>query len=399
MTSGYRYRASTPDGQVVEGVVQAASPLTALEELRRQRLYPVALAPISDARGAPRQSSLGRVQALALFTRTVATMLDAGVALDRTLAFAAAQARHPDVADAARQVHQSLREGASLSEAMARHPEVFTSLIVAMVSAGEESGGLDEAMARLADHLDALVELKAEVRASLLYPGLMAIVSGTGITILLLFVVPRFAALIADEGGALPLSTRLLVAASGLVVDGWWVLLLGGALLAGAVRSWLGRPENRRRWHARRLRLPLVGELELKYATARFARSLGMLLRSGRPMLPALRAARATVLNAELGAGLDRAAEAVSHGKRVHVALSGTLPPLATELIAVGEGSGRLEDLCLRVADAYDSEVRRTLHTLVGVIEPALILLFALVVGFVALAMLQAIYSINTSLL
>ena len=399
MTSSYRYRASTPDGHVVEGFVQAASPLTALDELRRQRLHPVDLAPVSVAGEAPRQSGMGRAPALALFTRTVATMLGAGVALDRAMVFAASQARHPDVADAALQVHQAVREGASLAGAMARHPAVFSPLTVAMVAGGEESGALDESLVRLADHLDQLNDLRGEVRAALLYPALMAFVSGTGITVLLLFVVPRFAAMIADEGGALPLSTRLLVGAGGLVAGGWWALLIGGALLIAAARSWLAHPGNRQRWHAWRLALPWVGELELKHETAAFARALGMLLKSGRPLLPALRAARATVSNAELGAGLDRAAEAVSHGKPIHVALSGTLPPLATELIAVGEGSGRLDDMCSRVADAYDGEVRRTLRTLVGVIEPAMILLFALVVGFVALAMLQAIYGINTSLL
>ena len=399
MTSSYRYRASTPDGQVVEGFVQAASPLTALEELRRQRLYPVDLAPVAGASEAPRKSAMGRGPALSLFTRTVATMLGAGVALDRAVAFAASQARHPAVAEAAQQVHQAVREGASLADSMARHPAIFSPLTVAMVAAGEESGALDESMVRLADHLDQMDDLRGEVRAALLYPALMAVVSGTGITVLVLFGVPRFAAMIADEGGALPLSTRLLVGAGGLMAGGWWALLLGAALVTAAGRSWLADSGNRRRWHAWRLGLPWVGDLELKHQTAAFARALGMLLGNGRPLLPALRAARATVSNAELGARLDRAAEAVSHGKAIHVALSGTLPPLATELIAVGEESGRLDDLCSRVADVYDGEVRRTLRTLVGVIEPAMILLFALVVGFVALAMLQAIYGINSSLL
>ncbi|MEX2283661.1 MAG: type II secretion system F family protein, partial [Gemmatimonadota bacterium] len=221
------------------------------------------------------------------------------------------------------------------------------------------------------------------------------VVSGAGIIVLLLFVVPRFAEMLGDEGASLPLSTQLLVALSRLVVGGWWLILLIAATVALAGRRWLTRPENRMRWHAWRLGWPLVGDLELKYATARFTRALGMLLGSGRPMLASLRAARATVTNVSLGGSLDRAAEAVSHGKRVSAALAGSLPPLATELIAVGEESGRLDELCLRAADSYDSEVKRTLRAVVGIIEPVLILLFGLMVGFIALAMLQAIYGLN----
>ncbi|MGH7470604.1 MAG: type II secretion system F family protein [Longimicrobiales bacterium] len=395
----YRYRAATTEGQVVEGVLQAASQPTALEELRRQRLYPIDVAPIAAADARARRASLGRGPALALFARTVATMLNAGVTLDRALAFGADQARHPDVARAARHVQQSVQGGSALAEALAQEPRVFGSLFVAMVAAGEESGALDEAMARVADHLDELVELRSQIRSSLVYPALMAIASGAGITVLLLFVVPRFASMIGEAGGALPLSTRLLITVSQVLVGAWWLLLLLGIISALAGRAWLARPDNRRRWHAWRLNVPLAGELELKYATARFTRALGMLLRSGRPIIPALRAARHAVSNLGLGLGLDRAAEAVSHGKRVHVALSGILPPLATELIAVGEETSRLDDLCLRVADAYDVEVRRTLRSLVAVIEPALILLFALIVGFVALAMLQAIYGLNATML
>jgi type II secretory pathway component PulF len=212
-------------------------------------------------------------------------------------------------------------------------------------------------------------------------------------------VVPRFVDLLDQAGTALPLSTRLLVGLSTVVVHAWWAFLILGGLGVLAARSWFARPGNRRRWHGWRLALPLSGELEIKYATARFTRTLGLVLRGGRPLLPALQVARAATANLDLGDRLARAAEAVAHGKRLHVALNTTLPPLAVEMIAVGEESGRLDELCLRVADAYDLEVRRALRTLVAVIEPVLILLFALVVGFVALAMLQAIYGINPTVL
>jgi type II secretory pathway component PulF len=396
MTDQFRYRASTLEGQLVEGVVQAPSRKLALEELGRQQLYPVDLAPVTEAsRGATRRT-LGRSAALALFARTVATMLAAGVGLDRAIVFAAGQARHPEVAEAGRDVHQRLRSGSSLADALAGHA-VFGPLFVAMVAAGEESGALDETLERLADNLDEQVELNAQIRASLLYPALMAFASTVGTAILLLFVVPRFASMIVEGGATLPLSTRILLGISWVVVHAWWLLLLAGGLLALGARAWLARPENRLRLHSWRLAWPMVGDLELKYATARFSQALGMLLRSGRPVLASLRTARSTVSNLSMRVALDRAADAVSHGKRVHVAMAGTLPALAAELIAVGEESGRLDELCLRIAQTYDTEVRRSLRSLVAVIEPALILLFGLIVGFVALAMLQAIYGVDVS--
>jgi general secretion pathway protein F len=405
----YQYRAATPEGRIIEGVVNAPSPRTAIEELRRQRLYPVEVARAGEGRaeegrGASRAPTLsfggaGRAPAVALFARTVATMLSAGVALDRALAFGADQARHPELASAAADVLRDVREGKALAGAIGRHPEVFGSLFVASVVAGEESGTLDQAMARLADHLDEALELRSQLRSALLYPALMTVVTGLGVAVLMLFVVPRFAAMMAEEGSALPLSTRALVGMSGVLVGGWWLLLGGALALVALVRLWLDAPGSRRRWHAWRLGLPLVGDLERKHATALFTRAFAVLVESGRPVLSALEAARGAVANLELAAGLDRAVEAVSRGEPGHTALGGTLPPLATEMIAVGEESGRLGELGTRVAETYEREVRRTLRTLVGVVEPAMILFFAVVVGFVALAMLQAIYGVSASAL
>jgi type II secretory pathway component PulF len=259
---------------VVEGTLQAPSERSALEDLRRQHLYPVDLTREGEEKGSSlRSRSLAKTPALAVFTRTVATMVGAGATLDRAVAFAVDQARHPELASAARVVHAELRGGAALSEAMARQPRVFSPLYVAMVAAGEESGAVSDALGRLAAHMDEAVEVRAQIRAALLYPALMGIVAGAGVTVLLLFVVPRFAAIVEGTGGVLPLSTRLLVGASTVLVSGWWLLLLAGVATALYVRSWLSRPENLRRWHAWRLKRPLLGEIELKVATAAIARA------------------------------------------------------------------------------------------------------------------------------
>ncbi len=395
MTVRFRYQAATLDGHTVEGVVQAASRQSVLEELRRRQLYAVTVDEATPDRVARAGRRLGRRAAAALWTRNVATLLSAGVPLDRALAFTAQHASHDGLAEAVRQARRAVQEGASLADALARHPRYFDPLFVAMVSAGESSGALEIVFDRLSEHLEEGAELRSQVRTALLYPALMAVVGCIGLGVLLGFVIPRFAGILADVGGTLPLSTRLLLAASTVLTKGWWAWLLLAVAAAYALPQVLARPETRRRWHAARLAWPWLGDLELKYATAQFARTLGLLLKSGVPALPALRIARASVTNLIVQAGVDRAAGALAEGSALAPALAGTLPPLALQMIAVGEESGRLEELCLRVADTYDGEVRRALRTGVALLEPALILAFGALVGFVALAMLQAIYGIN----
>lgn len=397
MIGRYRYRAATTEGQVVEGVLQAGSRQTVLETLHRQRLYAVAVEEVETGRVERRRSRLSSHAALTLWARNTATLLGAGLPLDRALAFTAEHLGNDTVRDALRRVRREVQGGASFAEALAAQPAVFTPIFAAMVSAGEATGQLDTVLGRLADHLEERAELRSQVRSALIYPALMAAVAGLGVLVLLGFVVPRFTTMLEEVGGTLPLSTRLLVGASGVLLGWWWIWLPLLVAAAYAVVTALRRPEVQRAWHRARLRWPWIGDLELKYATAQFTRTLGLLLRSGLPILPALRIAWTTVPNAVLRDGVGRAAVSVGEGGALAPSLAETLPPLALQMLAVGEESGRLDELCLRVADTYDVEVRRALRTLVALIEPAMIIIFGGLVGFVALAMLQAIYSINTS--
>ena len=395
MTLRYRYRAATAAGQVVEGVLHAASRPGVLAELRRQQLLPVAVDEAAAASGAAPAARLSRRAAVALWTRTAATLLGAGVPLDRVLAFTAAQAGHDGLAEALRDIRRSVQRGASFAEALGHHPRYFDPLFAAMVSAGEASGALEIVFERLADHLEEAAELRSQVRAALLYPALMAVVACVGTVVLLGFVIPRFAVILTDIGGSLPASTRLLLAASHVLTAGWWVWLSTIGITAYVAHRALKEPATRRQWHGARLGWPWVGDLERKYAAAGFAHTLGLLLKSGVPALPALKIARNATANLALQEGIDRAAAAVAEGSALAPALAGTLPPLALQMLAAGEESGRLEDLCLRVAATYDGEVRRAVRAAVSLLEPALILIFGAIVGFVALAMLQAIYGIN----
>ncbi len=324
MTVRFRYRAATPDGQVVDGIVQAPSRQSVLEELRRQHLYPVTVDE-SPALGAARAGRrLGRRTAVALWTRNAATLLGAGVPLDRALAFTAQHAGHDGLAEAVRQVRRAVQGGASLADALGQHPRYFDPLFVAMVAAGESGGVLEVVFERLSEHLEEGTELRSQLRSALLYPALMAVVACIGVIVLLGFVIPRFAAILADVGGTLPLSTRLLLGASTVLVKGWWAWLLLAGAAAYAVPNALARPETRRRWHGARLSWPWIGDIELKYSTARFARTFGLLLKSGVPALPALKIARASVTNLIVADGVGRAAAALAEGSALCASASPT---------------------------------------------------------------------------
>jgi general secretion pathway protein F len=395
VTASFRYRAAAASGQIVEGVLQAPSRQLVLAELQRQHLYPVAVDEVAAEPEGKRRRRIGRRAALALWTRSTATLLGAGVPLDRALGFGTAHLGHDGLEQALRETRRAVRNGAALADALGRHGRYFDPLFVATVSAGESTGALDTVFERLADHLEESGELRSQVGSALIYPVLMAVVTLLGTVVLLAFVVPRFAEIMADVGGRLPFTVRLLMGASAVVTGAWWLWLGLAGLGVVALRQALSRPATLRSWHRRRLALPWIGEFERKYLTARFARTLGLLLRSGLPMMQALRIARASASNLVFQAGVDRAAAAVAEGGNVAASLAGTLPPLAAQMLAVGEESGQLDALCLRVADAYDADVRRTLRTMVALVEPAMILVFGALVGFVALAMLQAIYGIN----
>jgi len=331
------------------------------------------------------------------WARNFAALLGAGTPVDRALEITSEQAGNDGLAAVLSELREAVREGADLSSTLAGHPDYFPGVVPAMVQAGEASGALDTVFAQVADHLEEVEELRAQVRSALLYPALMAVVAGIGVAVMLLFVIPRFAGILEDVGGTLPLTSRILILAGDVTSRFWWLLLLASGGIGFALIERYRQPEHRLRLHERRLQWPVVGDLERKYLTARFTRTLGLLLHNGLSLIPALRIARASVTNMHAAAELDIATSTVAEGRSLAQTLRATLPSLAIQMLAIGEESGRLEDMCLRIADTYDAEVRRAVKTAVALIEPVMIVVFGALVGFVALAMLQAIYSINTN--
>lgn len=398
MTARFRYRAASLDGRLTDGELRAESRRAALDELRRQSLYAIRVEEVESTPARRWRATAGPGAARALWARSMAAMLGAGLPMDRALEFVAEQVDGGRLAGAAREVRDAVRGGAPLSQALRAREHDFGTLLPAAAEAGEASGALPESLERAAAELEALESLRGELRAALVYPAIMAFAIGAGVTVLLLVVVPRFAAMLTDVGGQLPLSTRVLVGTSGLLT-GWWWLWIGLAVVGGGLaQRWLADSANRRRFHAARLGWPLVGQLERAWVSAQFTRTLALLLRAGTPILGALAVARAGVTNLALAVAIAEAEDAVRSGQRLAPSLAGVVPPLAARMLAAGEESGRLDELALRAAQLLDDDVRRTIRAMVALVEPAMILLLGAVVGFVALAMIQAIYAVNATL-
>jgi type II secretory pathway component PulF len=381
---------------MVDGIVEAGSRDRLLEQLRRRQLHPVAIEELAPS-ATRHQRQLGRRVAVTRWARNFAALLGADTPVDRALEITSEQAGNDGLATVLNELRASVRAGDDLSSALAKHPAFFPSVVPAMVQAGEASGALDTVFGQVADHLEEVDELRAQVRSALLYPVLMAVVAGIGVAVMLLFVIPRFAGILEDVGGTLPLTSRILILAGDIVSRFWWLLALGAGGIGFVLFEHYRQPTHRRRLHQRRLAWPVVGDLERKYLTARFTRTLGLLLHNGLSLIPALRIARASVTNMHASAELEAATNTVAEGRSLAQTLRATLPALAVQMLAIGEESGRLEDMCLRIADTYDGEVRRAVKTAVALIEPVMIVVFGALVGFVALSMLQAIYSINTN--
>ena len=420
----WRYQAADARGAMTRGEVDAVSAEAAVDLLRRRSLWVIDLEPTRGASASAVRSSgaastststsatpavtaarlldrlsqrtTDREESLATLTRSVATLLGAGVPLERALAFAASGESDARWQQVFRGLQTAVTRGESLSEAAAR-VEALPRAYAPLLAAAEASGSMAATFARLADDLEARSQLRARVRAALVYPTLLALASTVGTLVILVVVVPRFADLIADAGGTVPASTRLLIALSALLSRFGWLLAIAVILAVTGVRQSLQDGSRRRRWHATRLGWPLVGRFEREQAAAGYLSTLAVALESGVPLLRAMTLARGTVGNVALVEQLAGAEAVVRDGGAVSDALSGSLPPLATRLLEAGEQGGALAPLARRAATAANDQVQRVITGAVSLIEPVMILGFGGVVGFVALALLQAIYGSNAS--
>jgi general secretion pathway protein F len=400
----YSYQASTAEGRLISGRIEARTPQAARSELRRRGLYPVAVQEAggderSSRRARPSTAFSGSRRAVALeFTRELAILLQAGFSLDRSLALLGELLEDPADAPMIAAIREDVRRGTPFSEALGRHPRVFNRTYVGVVAAGEEAGRLDRVVASLAAYLERRAEVRERIRSALVYPVLMTIVGGCAVLILLVFVLPKFVAILEEAERGLPFTTALLVGAGHALDRFWWLVLALAALAGWGLARYRTTAVGTRRLAAADLGAPLWGALRREAMTADFCQTLALLLRNGVPLVVALRTASPTVSNALVRERLEAAESRVRKGEPLSGSLEAAkvpFPRLAIQMIGVGEQSGELSPMLEQAAEIFRRRVDRRTDRFITLLEPALIVLFGAIVGLVALAMFQAVYGIQ----
>jgi len=399
----YNYRALTVDGKMIDGSMEGADDGTVSLRLQEMGLLPIRVGAIGKGSFLSKEVPLPwmrkrvRRKDLLVFTQELHTLTRSGFPLDRSLAVLGQLAENPALSEIIQDVLKEVKGGRSFSEALGKYPEVFPRVYANMVKAGEVGGMLEEVLARLALFLESSENLRSYIVGALIYPCLLSAVGVASVTILTMFVVPRFAAIFKDMGLPLPLPMAMLDGLSGFIESYWWALLLGILLVAFYLKRFRASPKGRLLWDRWMLRLPLLGSVIRKVEVARFSRTLGTLLQGGVPLLQGMSIVRDILSNQAIATMIEPIRNGIKKGEGISQPMkqSGVFPPLAMHLVEVGEESGKLDHMLVQVADVYDNEVRTGVKNLIAFFEPALILIMGILIGTIVVSMLLAIFSIN----
>jgi general secretion pathway protein F len=295
------------------------------------------------------------------------------------------------------QIKESVNEGNSLAFSLSQHPRLFSNIYVSMVRAGEASGSLDVVLGRLAEYGERQQALKGRFKAALAYPVFMCLIGSLVLFFLITFIVPNITQIFSEMHHSLPLSTLTLITLSSFLKSFWWVVVLAGVGLVIAAKQFIKTSRGHYVWDKIKLRIPILGDINQKMALARFARTLGTLLESGVPLLSALDIVRNIVNNIIIAEVIDNASVEIEAGKSLASPLSRSIwfPPIAVQMISVGEQSGELEAMLGKIADTYETEVESQIMALTSMLEPVMILVMGLVVGFIVISILLPIFEMN----
>ena len=407
----YRYKAVNGAGATVQGEYDATAENAVVEWLRESALMPLKVELAKGGRSTASATATGAAPArrswfarkkvsqeqLLSLTRELATLLKAGLPLDRALEILINLSNVDSARSLMQQIRDDVRGGASLSQALDKSSGVFSRFYINIVRAGEAGGALAAVMARLSEFMERAKELRETIRSALIYPTLLLIVAVSSIMLLLIKVVPQFEPIFAQSGKALPAATQMVIGAGRFAQTYWWMIGLGFIVVGYWWRWQMWRKSSRYKWDRRFLRLPIFGDLINKIETARFARTLATLLGNGVTLLGGMSIVRETMTNSALAGALDSVIIKLREGRGLAQPLreTGVYPQLAVQLIQVGEETGRLEEMLGRVADIYDTESSRAVKRMLGILEPVLILIMAGMIAGVILSILLGIFSIN----
>jgi general secretion pathway protein F len=397
----YLYKATTPAGQSVEGSMEGKDEATVVQSLHLLGYIPIRITSTSEKGPGFRWSSFlpqrVGIKNVLLFTQEFSTLVSAGLPIDRSLDILGGLTENGRLREAIKDILKRVEGGDSLAEALGQYPRIFPKLYVNMVKAGESGGFLEAILSRLAQYLQSTKEIKEYLISVMIYPLVLTLVSGLSITIMVTFVIPRFAKVFSDMGQTIPLPTQIMLATSHLVRSYWWAGVGFVALIYFGLKMYTKDEERKWRWDRFKLKWIAVGDLIKKVEVARFARTLGTLLQSGVSILPALTLVKEISQNEAISRSIGHIHDRLRGGKGISKSLeeSGIFPPLAVHMIGVGEETGRLDEMLLKVAETYEENVQTAMKRFVSLLEPLIILLMGGVVGFIVISMLLAIFSIN----
>jgi general secretion pathway protein F len=395
----FEYKAVDKQGGILEGEMDARASNFVAEHLQAQGYMPIQIDEATAGGGW--LSGFGRARVsqddIAMMTREIATLLRAGLPLDRAVEVVINLAANDEVAEILGDIRQDVRGGSSLYAAMEAQKGVFSRFYLNMIRAGEAGGALEVVMVRLTEFMERAKDLRETVKSALVYPAILVLVAVVSVIVLLIFVVPQFTQMFEESGKALPLPTQIVIAAGEFFQAWWWALIAGGLALFALFKRQMADPDGRYRWDERFLNLPLVGDLIAKIEMARFSRTLGTLLDNGVSLLGALSIVKETMSNSVMAERLDEVATKLREGKGLGAPLmeAEVFPRLGVHMVMVGEETGRLSEMLIQVADVFDREVQTAVKRTLSLLEPALILGLGLVIGAIIMSILVAILSVN----
>ena len=397
----FEYKAVSPSGDTVQGQMEAASIELVVLKLQEAGNIPLQAREAGSGGFSLNSLRLGRrgmnSREVRQFTQQMATLLGAGLPLDRSLQVLMELAENERVGRTVNEIREHVREGGSLSDALEKQHGAFSRLFVNMVRAGEIGGTLDLTLNRLSDYLDRSADLKDSVISALIYPAILLVLAAGSLIVLLVYVIPQFTPIFEELGGDLPLITKVVLGVGEVLQKFWWAMILLGFLAVAQFRRTMAAEEKRFAWDGRVLDFKWVGDLVAKLETARLTRTLGTLLSNGVPLLSALSIARNVINNTVLRKDVSDAAREVKTGGGLarNLARGGRFPRFALQMISVGEETGQLDNMLMKVSDTYDTEVRNTIDRLLAIFTPVVTLFLAVLIGTIVLSVLLAILSIN----
>lgn len=402
----FEYKALDERGKKVSGIVTAEGPSSARMKLIQDTIFPIEIKEASQVlKGSvfagllARFGQVGRVDQseVSAATRQLATLVSSGLPLVDCLQALIEQTEQAGLKRIFTQIRERVVEGESLSRAMGEHPGAFNPIFVNMVRAAESGGALDVILKRLADFSERRLKLKKRVSAAMTYPVFMLMISAMILIFLMSFVMPKVVGVFQGMELALPLATRILIAASDFLKSYWWLLILLLIASAAGFLMWIRTESGGRVWDRFRLRALLFGKLHKKTVIARFTRTLAILLRSGLPLVQALETAKLSAGNRIVEEAVEKTTRRIGEGADFAGQLkgSGVFPPLVVQLVRAGEQSGELEDMLEKAAEVYEDDVESSISSLTSIIEPTIILFMGMVVAFIVVAILLPIFDMS----